>query len=105
MSHKCQQRSLPPFAERVLRNVGSGLPRHSGLMLADRITFPHFSVSSAQSFPNSVGDSGVGTLPNSASLALIFGSARPALISPLSFSTISLGVSLGAPTPFQRFTS
>ena len=62
-------------------------------MLADRITFPHFSVSSAQSFPNSVGDSGMGAVPNSASRALIFGSARPALISPLSFSTISLGVS------------
>src|SRR5262245_66632205 len=42
-----------PFAERALRNIGSGLPCHSGLMLAARITLPHFSVSSAISFPNS----------------------------------------------------
>jgi hypothetical protein len=43
-------RPLPPFAERVLRNIGSGLPRQSGLMLAARITLPHFSISSAISF-------------------------------------------------------
>src|SRR5215813_7416667 len=72
---------------------------------ACRITRAHFSVSSANSFPNSIGDSGIGTLPSSGSRALIFGSARPALISPLSFSTISLGVALGAPTPAQRLTS
>src|SRR5215831_12249088 len=70
-------------------------------MLAARITLAHFSVSSANSFPNSIGESGIGTLPSSASRALIFGSARPALISRLSFSTISLGVALGAPTPVQ----
>ena len=38
----------------------------------------------------------------SASRALILGSARPALISLLSFSTISAGVFLGAPRPNQR---
>jgi hypothetical protein len=47
MAAMCQQRSLPPFAERVLRNIGSGLPRQSALMLAARITLPHFSVSAA----------------------------------------------------------
>ena len=34
----------------------SAFRHHSGLMLAARITLPHFSVSSAMSFPNSVGD-------------------------------------------------
>src|SRR6266481_484527 len=34
----------PPFAYRALRNIESGLPRQSGLMLAARITLPHFSV-------------------------------------------------------------
>ena len=38
------------FAERVLRNIGSD-PRQSPLMPAARITLPHFSVSSAMSFP------------------------------------------------------
>jgi len=37
----------------------------------------------------------------SARRALILGSARPALISLLSFSTISAGVASGAPTPNQ----
>jgi hypothetical protein len=93
---KCQQRSLPPFAERVLRNIGSRLPRHSGLMLAARITLPHFSVSSAMSLAKSAGESASTSPPRSASRALILGSARPALISLLSLSTISAGVFLGA---------
>ena len=38
----------------------------------------------------------------SASRALILGSAKPALISLLSLSMISAGVFLGAPTPYQR---
>src|SRR5262249_7503713 len=94
----------PPFAEREIMERHLGLPDHSG-RLAARITLAHFSVSSANSFPNSIGDSGIGTLPSSGSRALIFGSARPALISPLSFSTISLGVALGAPPPAQILTS
>jgi hypothetical protein len=35
----------------------------------------------------------------------ILGSARPALISLLSFSTISAGVAFGAPTPYQLLAS
>src|SRR5262245_30546246 len=42
------------FAERALRNIGSRLPRHSGLMLAARITLPHFSGSSAKHLAKSV---------------------------------------------------
>jgi hypothetical protein len=46
------------------------------LMLAARITLAHFSVSSAISFPNSVGESASTVPPRSASRALILGSVR-----------------------------
>src|SRR5262249_29980951 len=71
----------------------------SALMLRARITLPHFSVSSAMSFAKSAGESASASPPRSASRALSLGSARPALISLLSFSTISAGVAFGAPTP------
>ena len=45
------------------------------------------------------GVTGIGTPPTSASRALIFASARPALISLLSLSITSAGVPTGAPTP------
>src|SRR5262249_31879513 len=61
--------------------------------------------SSAMSLPKSAGDPTSGVLPRSASRALILGSARPALISLLSFSTISAGVTLGAPTPNKLLAS
>src|SRR5262245_52019128 len=51
---------------------------HSGLMLAVRITLPHFSVSSAMWLPKSVGEPGDTVPPRSASLAFILGSARAA---------------------------
>ena len=48
---------------------------YSGLMLAARMTLPHFSVSSAMSLPKSAGES-ASTIPSmSASRALILGSA------------------------------
>src|SRR5262245_24579797 len=78
---------------------------HSGLMPANLITLAHFSVSSAMNFPNSGGVIGIGTPPRSASRALIVGSARPALIASLSLSTISAGVFLGTPTPYQKLAS
>src|SRR5262249_46748747 len=43
------------FAERALRNICRGRADHSGLMLAARITLPHFSVSSAMSLLKSAG--------------------------------------------------
>src|SRR5262249_54630471 len=46
-----QRLSSTGFMERHLR-----LPDHSALMLADRITLPHFSVSEATSLPNSAGN-------------------------------------------------
>src|SRR6516165_4916463 len=78
---------------------------HSGLMPANLITLAHFSVSSAMNFPNSGGVIGIGTPPRSASRALSLGSVRTALISLLSFSTISAGVSFGTPTPCHELAS
>ena len=68
-------------------------------MLAARMTLPHFSVSAAMSLPRSAGESASTVPPKSASRALILGSARPALISLFSFSTISAGVALGLDVP------
>src|SRR6185295_16559589 len=78
---------------------------YSGLMLAVRMTLPHFSMSWAKSFPNSVGVDGIGTLPRSAIRFIIAGSARPLLISRLIFSMICGSVPFGAPIPFQVFAS
>src|SRR5215475_4013778 len=80
-------------------------PGQSALMPRNFTTLPHFSVSSAISLPNSAGDPGSATPPRSARRASILGSARPALISVLSLSTISAGVAFGAPTPNQKLAS
>ena len=89
------------FAEREVMEY----PTHSGLMPANWITLAHFSVSAAMKFANSAGELANTGEPKSAIRALIFGSARAALISLLSLSTISVGVFLGAPTPYQEFAS
>ena len=49
---------------------------YSALILAARITLPHFSVSSATSSPNSAGVIGMGSPPSSAKRACNFGSAN-----------------------------
>src|SRR5262245_48297366 len=77
----------------------------SALMPTDLITLAHFSVSSAMSLPKSAGETTSGVPPKSASRACILGSARPALISLLSLSTMSSGVFLGMPTPYQLLAS
>ena len=51
-------------------------------MLAVRITFAHFSVSSAMSFPKSSGEPAIVMPPKSASRSFSLGSARPALNEP-----------------------
>jgi len=51
------------------------------------------------------GDSASASPPRSASRAFSLGSARPALISLLSFSTISYGVAFGVQTPYQVLAS
>src|SRR5262249_58429227 len=90
-----------PFAEWEVMEYLIGLPHQSALMLAARITLPHFSVSSAMSLPKSAGVNASVVTPKSARRALNFGFARAALISLLSLSTISIGVPFGAPTPDQ----
>src|SRR5262245_27531266 len=78
---------------------------YSSLMLAARITLPHFSVSSPMNLPNSFDEVGNAVAPSSAIRALILGSPSAALISVLSLSMISGGVSFGAPRPPQALAS
>src|SRR5262249_40780201 len=82
----------------VMEYLSGAFENHSGLMFVDLITLAHFSVSSAISLPNSAGEPPRTVPPRSASRAFILGSARPALISLLSLSTIAAGVFSGAPT-------
>jgi hypothetical protein len=95
----------PALAARRVRSLGTpadpryGCSDHPGLIPANLTTLPHFSVSSAMSLPKSAGEPGSTVPPRSANRAFIFGSARAALISLFSFSTISAGVFLGAPMP------
>jgi hypothetical protein len=78
-----------------------GRADHSALMLAARITLPHFSVSSTMNLPNSTIVIDFGTLPTWANRAIILGSLRPASISLWSLSMISAGVFFGATRPFH----
>src|SRR5262245_27823246 len=74
---------------------------HSGLMLANLITFAHFSISLAIRPLKSAGEPGMMVPPRSASWALILGLARPALISRLRVAITLGGVLRGAPMPNQ----
>src|ERR1700730_10370360 len=96
---------LPDFAKREVMEYWYGLPDHSGFMPANWTTLPHFSVSSEMSLPKSAGEPPSTVPPRSASRALILGSARAALISLFSLSTIWTGVLLGAPNPPQKLAS
>src|SRR6516164_9779815 len=87
-----------------LWNVGRGRP-YCALMLAARTTLPHFSVSSAMNFPKSVGEPANTAHPRSVRRLFMLGSARAALISLLSFSTICVGVALGTTIPYQPLAS
>ena len=68
-------------------------------MPANFITLAHFSVSAAMRARYSAGGIDNGTLPRSASRALIAGSASAAFTSVLSLPMISAGVLAGAPMP------
>src|SRR6516225_817426 len=98
-------RPVVRFAERQLWNIGTMFGDQYGFAPENFTTFAHFSVSSAMNLPNSAGDIGICRPSKSASRALIVGSARPALIASLSLSTISAGVFLGTPTPYQKLAS
>src|SRR5262249_11763693 len=106
-SARGQMQKLPSvgkFHGVPLRNA-SDATLHSALMPAARITSPHFSASSAMSVPNAADVIDIGSTPKPASRALMRGSAVTALISVLSLSITSAGVSFGAPTPYHWFAS
>jgi hypothetical protein len=73
----------------------NGKQSHCGFMPANLITLPHFSASSAMSLPKSAGEPASVIAPKSTSGTFSVESARPALISPLSRSTIARGVFFG----------
>src|SRR5262249_4215691 len=64
---------------------------HSGLILAVRMTFAHFSLSSAMNLAKSAAEPPNAMPPSSASRAFVVGSASAALIPWLSLSIISAG--------------
>src|SRR5262249_56917174 len=84
---------------------GTADQHQSTLMFRALMRLPHFSVSWATTLPKSAGGPASTVPPRSASRALILASARPALISLLSLSTISAGVLRGAPMPVQKLPS
>src|SRR5262245_66524153 len=79
--YSCQQRSLPPFAERDLWNIRLLKQPHSDLMPPNWITLAHFSVSLAISLPKSAAEPASAVPPSSARRAFILGSSRAALTS------------------------
>src|SRR5215467_3974908 len=85
--------------------ISGATERHAGLMFANLMTLPHFSVSSAMNLPKSAGEPASTVAPRVESCALILGSARPALISRLTVPMISTGVLAGAPMPPHALAS
>src|SRR5215510_14743977 len=77
----------------------------SALILRATMTLTHFSVSSAMNFPNAAGVIDIGSTPMPASRAFMMGSAAMVLVSLLSLSIKSAGVSFGAPTPYHWLAS
>src|SRR5262249_58139376 len=79
--------------------------RYAALRPAVCTTLVHRSISAATNLAKSAGDPPNSRQPRSARRCRVLGSARPALISLLSLSTISGGVSLGAAMPYQPLAS
>src|SRR5204862_454997 len=78
---------------------------HSALMLATRITWPHFSVSSAIIFAKSSGAPPIGVPLNSAIRTLIFASSSTTFTSLLTREVIPVGTPLGATSPIHALAS
>src|SRR5262245_61916507 len=89
------------FAETKRYGIWVEARPYSALMLAARITFAHFAVSSATNFAKSAGELASGVPPNSISRVLTLGSASAALISAFNLFMISCGVFPGAAKPYQ----
>src|SRR5215471_1653046 len=88
-----------------LVSAASNGSHYSALRPANLTTLAHFSVSSATSLAKSADEPVNISLPSSAIRAFTVASARTALISRLSRSTISAGVPLGTPMPSQPVTA
>src|SRR5262245_55894849 len=93
------------FAEWAIMEYCAASFDQIGLMPANLTTLPHFSVSSTMNLAKSAGEPANTATPRSVNLFLILGSARAALISLLSVSTIAMGVPLGATMPYQPLAS
>src|SRR5262245_32212580 len=78
---------------------------HCSLMLAVRITLLHFSVSAMTNASKSAGEPETIVVPRSARRDVTWVSARLALISLLSWSTIPAGVLLRTPMAHHVFAS
>src|SRR5262249_9508275 len=100
LSSPCEERQFGANARPETRFCKPTTDRpHSALMFAARITLPHFSVSSAINLTKSAGEPGSTVPPQAANRDFILGSARAALISAWSLSTISAGGVLWGPSP------
>src|SRR5262249_7927103 len=89
----------------TLWNFRSSAEPHCGLILAARMTFAHFAVSSATNFVKAAGELANGVPPSSANRSLIFGSASAAFISVFSLSMMSEDVFFGAAKPYQLLST
>src|SRR5208282_5831152 len=103
---KMQKFPAGKFHAELSTSMAAAMRRdQSALAPENLMTLAHFSVSATMNRPNSAGVIGMGSPPRSLSRALICGSARPALIVPLSLSMMSAGVFRGAPMPSQALAS
>src|SRR6476620_1351632 len=85
---------------------GQGHARHPcALIPAKRMTFAHFSISSARKRLNSAAEQPSTTAPIAAKCALTVASLRAALISRSSMSITACGVPAGAPMPCHDVAS
>src|SRR5262249_11886276 len=99
----CRECDEPTFLPNGI--YGMSVVGHSGLMPANFTTLAHFSISSAMNLPKPAGQIAKAAEAKFANRASMVGSARTALISLLSFSTISGGVFFGAPIPSHVLAS
>src|SRR5215471_14472320 len=84
----------------LTKRYGMSLPAaHCSLILATRITLPHFSVSSEINLPKSAGEPASTVPPKLASFVSRLASAMLTLTAVFSFSMTSAGVFFGAPMP------
>ena len=78
---------------------------HCSLILATRITLPHFSVSSEINLPKSAGEPASTVPARLASFVSRLASAMLTLTAVFSFSMTSAGVFFGAPMPAHQLAS